>query len=68
MANYAFTIVSLHRSDEDFAETFRGSHGFCLPHMRTTVEVGREVLRGEELGAWLSDLFAVQDAAIGSLG
>jgi len=67
LANYAFTILSLHRSNEDFVETFRGSHGFCLPHMRTTLEVAREVLRGEELGVWVSDLFAVQDAAIGSL-
>lgn len=67
LANYAFTIVSLHRSNEDFAEVLRNSHGFCLPHMRTTIEVGREVLRGEELAAWLSDLFSVQDAAIGSL-
>lgn len=67
LANYAFTIVSLHRSDEDFADTFRSSHGFCLAHMRTTIEVAREVLRGEELAAWLSDLFRVQDAAIGFL-
>lgn len=68
LANYAFTILSLHRSNKDFAETFRGSHGFCLPHMRTTIEVAREVLRGEDLAAWLSDLFSVHDAAITSLG
>lgn len=67
LANYAFTIVSLHRSDEDFAETLRNSRGFCLPHMRTTIEVAREVLRGKELAAWLSDLFSVQDATLSAL-
>ncbi|MFP4375165.1 MAG: DUF6062 family protein [Spirochaetaceae bacterium] len=67
LANYTFTIVRLHRADENFAETFRSSHGFCLPHMRMTIEIAREVLRARELPYWLSDLFATQDAAVGSL-
>ncbi|MFP4205484.1 MAG: DUF6062 family protein, partial [Spirochaetaceae bacterium] len=68
MRNFAFTIVSLYRTDEEFSRTFRRSSGFCMPHMRMMLEVGPDVLRRRrELTQWLSDLFAVQDAAVAEL-
>ena len=67
IANYAFTILRLHETNEEFADTFRASQGFCLPHLRTVLEITEDVLSGASLTGWLSDLFAVQDESLARL-
>jgi hypothetical protein len=64
IANYAFTVLTLYRTDPEFAERFRQSEGFCLPHLRTTLEVAPDVLSPADIAAWLTDLFGVHDDAV----
>jgi hypothetical protein len=67
IANYAYTVISLHREDDEFRETFRASKGFCLPHLRTVLEVAADALRPAALAALTADLFALQDRTTAAL-
>ncbi|MFO8065127.1 MAG: DUF6062 family protein [Spirochaetota bacterium] len=67
IANYAFTILTLYRSEPEFVETFRASRGFCLPHLRTMLEVSTDVLSDRDLSAWLTDLFDIHDSSVDEL-
>lgn len=67
IANYAFTILSLYRSEEAFRETFRASNGFCLPHLRTVLEVAADTARRHDPAEFLSTLFSIEDRSASEL-
>lgn len=67
VANYAYTVLSLYKTNEDFQGAFRASRGFCLPHVRTLLRVAPDALSGKDLGAFLTDLFEVHDASTDEL-
>jgi hypothetical protein len=63
VANYAYTILSLYRDNEEFRRTFAASKGFCAPHLRTVIEVAPDVLSSRDLASWVGCVFELQDAA-----
>lgn len=55
---YAFTIISLFTSDEDFRKAFLSSKGLCLLHTLETAKVDSSISQ-EEKAIFLKELFAL---------
>lgn len=64
IANYAYTVLRLHATDTEFVEQFRASHGVCLPHLHTLLEVAPHALSAGERAEFFVDLFETYDASV----
>lgn len=61
MNRYVFTIVYLWKKNSEFKDFFNNSKGFCLPHQSLITKMASDNLSGVELGAFIQDLFLVQE-------
>jgi hypothetical protein len=68
LLNYAYTIAKLFADEPEFADTLRSSHGFCLHHLPTVLEMGAEVLPNARLADWHETLFAVERRVLEQIG
>ncbi len=67
LLNYAFTIVTLSRTNEHFAKALDESEGFCLHHVPIVVRMAAAVLPAREQAAWFRRLFALQSRSLDRL-
>ncbi len=61
---YAFTIVYLWKTKDEFADAFRSSKGFCYHHMRRVAVMARRVLGRKKFRAFVSELASLQAASM----
>ena len=60
---YAYTIVHLWQTDADFRAEFLASRGFCLDHLKGTLEMARDTLPGARLPAFVAETAELQGRA-----
>ena len=61
---YTYTLLHLYKTDSAFRKAFAASKGVCLPDMAMLLEMAEEVLSGQELKDFISDLTAAMERSL----
>ncbi len=59
LMRYTYTIASLWKEDAEFRKALLSSKGLCLHHTLETAKRAGDALSGEDLRAFLSDIFSL---------
>lgn len=58
---YLDTFFYMYKNSKEFAELFKNSKGFCIPHFRDLIEVGEKKLTDKEKAEFYPVLFALME-------
>lgn len=68
LANYAYTIVKLFQTDEEFRNALTHSRGLCLHHLPLVLRQGVDQLKPGELKSWHETIVKLVQDSLGRLG
>ncbi|MCK4542844.1 MAG: hypothetical protein KAU17_11475 [Spirochaetales bacterium] len=60
LSRYAFTILYLWKKDQEFAETYSGSRGFCIHHLSIIMRMAKEKLPEKHYRSWLTQTMTLE--------
>lgn len=68
LVNYAYTIVKLFQTDEEFREALKHSRGVCLHHLPLVLRLGVDQLKPGELTQWHETVVKLVQDSLSRLG